>query len=247
MAGITKYLGIAIADAEAGRITLQHLLDILQEAIDNGDVLVDGNEQYVVATVFPLIDSGVLRPSVHTESFARRMNSVAKEWLGRRDAGPPFHSGGAGVSRPELIVTHANQVGRILHDYVAIHDDIFGGGLVRTLRRMVPIPGIFQAVDFDRHDRDLAVLADELRSVVGQVANDDPATEHADSLARYCHALMAAVVQLQGISRKLAGRGDDPNSYDKQAYRVDLVRYEQAVATYRSMGEEINRAFRGAP
>jgi hypothetical protein len=39
MAGITKHLGIAIADADAGRITRRQLLEIFQDAIENGDIL----------------------------------------------------------------------------------------------------------------------------------------------------------------------------------------------------------------
>lgn len=88
VAGITKLLGIAIADADAGRITHRQLLEIFQEAIDNGDILEERNEEYVVAAVFPLIDAGVLQPSIHVEALERRMNSVTQQWLqARADAG----------------------------------------------------------------------------------------------------------------------------------------------------------------
>ena len=38
MALITKMLDIAVSDAQAERITVEQLLSIFQEAIDNGDV-----------------------------------------------------------------------------------------------------------------------------------------------------------------------------------------------------------------
>ena len=77
MAEITKLLGIAIADYDGGRLSQAHLISIFQEAIDNGDILLPDNEFYVVASVFPLIDQGVLRPSQHTEEFESRMNAQA--------------------------------------------------------------------------------------------------------------------------------------------------------------------------
>lgn len=72
---ITKMLGIAVSDHDAGRITRNHFISILQAAIDNGDILLDANKPYVVAAVLPLLDAGVLRASKHTEEFERRMNA----------------------------------------------------------------------------------------------------------------------------------------------------------------------------
>jgi hypothetical protein len=61
VAEITKMLGIAINNFDEGRLSHGQLLSILQEAIDNGDILVPDNELYAVAVVIPFIDRGVLK------------------------------------------------------------------------------------------------------------------------------------------------------------------------------------------
>ena len=86
MAEITKLLGIAIADADAWRITRRQLFGIFQDAIDNGDILDEANQRYVVAAVFPLLDAGALRRSEHVATFEQRMNRQAKDFLRTRHA-----------------------------------------------------------------------------------------------------------------------------------------------------------------
>ncbi len=88
MAENTKQLRIAISDADAGRITKQHLNDIFQEAIDNGDILSEENlcEEnlfYVVSAVFPLIDQGLLRKSAHLKEFEYRINQRDRQHVAR--------------------------------------------------------------------------------------------------------------------------------------------------------------------
>jgi hypothetical protein len=83
MAEITKLLGIAINDYEAGHVTPEHLLEIFQEAIDNGDILLPDNKLYVVAAVTPLLDRGILKPSQHTKKFEERMNLEAAALLAK--------------------------------------------------------------------------------------------------------------------------------------------------------------------
>jgi hypothetical protein len=84
---ITRKLGVAINDHDAGRISRGHLTAILQAAIDNGDILEDDNQEYVVAVVYPLVNAGLLRPSEHLRAFEDRMKSLAAEFLAERRAG----------------------------------------------------------------------------------------------------------------------------------------------------------------
>ena len=74
MAEITKLLGIAISDADAERITKKQLIEIFQDAINNGDILEEDNEFYVVAAIFPLLDKGILQRSTYVDTFEKRMN-----------------------------------------------------------------------------------------------------------------------------------------------------------------------------
>lgn len=90
---ITKMLGIAINDHDAGRITRDHLVTILQAAIDNDDILLEDNKLYVVSAVFPLLDAGVLQPSKHTAEFERRMNAEMLQHAKARTRSQPKGSG----------------------------------------------------------------------------------------------------------------------------------------------------------
>ncbi len=87
MAQITKMLGVAIADSDAGRISRAQLLSIFQEAIDNGDVLSNENRQYVVTVVMPLVDAGILKRSDHLDQFAEQMNRAIRERVALLRAG----------------------------------------------------------------------------------------------------------------------------------------------------------------
>lgn len=77
-------LGIAVNDYDAGRISRAHLLQIFQGAIDNGDILLDDNQVYVVTHILPLVDAGLLRPSVHIRAFEERMNKMILNDLSER-------------------------------------------------------------------------------------------------------------------------------------------------------------------
>lgn len=248
MAGITKLLGIAISDAETGRITHSQLLVIFQDAIDNGDILEEANEQYIVEAVLPLIDAGVLEPSIHVATFEQRMGSMVSAWLGARRRSESSRDCGSkqieDFAAAPAIVAQANAVRRILYAYIAIHDDIFGGGRLGALRRLVPIPGFFRAIDFDMHTQDLRVLAAELEELQTAVGSERASMQLAGPLSRYCFALLVTVTQLQSMCVRLAGRGENPATYSKCEYRRDLAEYKRSVAEYRSLGDDVNRAFR---
>ena len=79
MPEMTKHLGSAINDEQAGRITKVELLSIFQQAIDNGDAVSAENELYLVCCLWPLIDAGILRQSEHTRAFKKRMNEKASK------------------------------------------------------------------------------------------------------------------------------------------------------------------------
>lgn len=81
---ITKLLQVAVNDCEAGRITKTQLLSIFQEAIDNGDILEEGNNFCVVAYIIPLIDTGVIKPSTYSSLFEQRMNQICRDHLATR-------------------------------------------------------------------------------------------------------------------------------------------------------------------
>jgi len=86
MSEITKHLGIALSDAVAGNIKEEHLLDIFQESINNGDILLEDNEKVVLENIVPLIEEGSLNSSKYFEKLKRRIgkksSKLTKEYKG---------------------------------------------------------------------------------------------------------------------------------------------------------------------
>ncbi len=76
MTRITDSLELAIMKHDIGRVTKEHLLQIFQDCIDNGDILEPANELYFAAIIMPFIDRGVLTPSTHTKQLEHKMNST---------------------------------------------------------------------------------------------------------------------------------------------------------------------------
>jgi hypothetical protein len=90
MPEITKHLQIAVNDAQARRITVRQLHAILQEAIENGDILLPDNWFVVTGVVMPLLDTGHLRHSKYVSELKRLMSGKSKHLetaVNDRDAG----------------------------------------------------------------------------------------------------------------------------------------------------------------
>ena len=75
MARITERLDVVVDDMDARRITREHFLAIVQDAINNGDILLPENTLMGVAVVMPLLDKGLVKPSDHSRAFEERMNT----------------------------------------------------------------------------------------------------------------------------------------------------------------------------
>jgi hypothetical protein len=80
----TQDLGTALGDADAGRITYEQLLEILQEAIDNGDILLEQNE-LLTTSILPLLDRGQLTRSGHVDEYEARMSRRLLDRLGNTE------------------------------------------------------------------------------------------------------------------------------------------------------------------
>lgn len=101
---ITKMLSRAISDCDTGNISKRQLLTIFQDAIDNGDILADGNQMYVVAVVLPLVEAGVIQSSKHLEVFKSRMNDEPKYGAITKTLGIAINDCDAGhISKQDLL------------------------------------------------------------------------------------------------------------------------------------------------
>lgn len=142
------------------------------------------------------------------------------------------------------IVAQMQTVGDVLGRYIEIHDQIFAPGIIRTLRRAIPIPGIFERVPFDDHSARLHNLRLTLEGVSEDIQASGARSPLHDPLSSYCEALRATVHHLELISSRLYAKSDDPGAYESDAYRRDCVAYERSILEYRRAGEALNRALR---
>ncbi len=126
------------------------------------------------------------------------------------------------------------QVHEILDRYVAIHDKIFKF----SLRKAIPIPGIFKAIDYGQHVRDL----DSLASALDQIAiSTNNRNEVPVVFKEYITALLKTIKFLRDMCEHLHGKAEgDLRSYKMNQYKADVKEYEELVNKYCSLGKVSN-------
>jgi hypothetical protein len=75
----TERLDAAISEHNRGALDKARMLQIFQEAVDNGDILLEANQLAVVAHVLPLLDAGILKPSKHVSAFGQQMDTLMRD------------------------------------------------------------------------------------------------------------------------------------------------------------------------
>jgi len=88
------------------------------------------------------------------------------------------------------------QVHAILERYVAIHDKIFKP----SLRKAIPIPGIFKPIDYGQHLRELASLVSALEQLVIATSNRPGVPS---VFQQYVTALLKTIQFLRDMCRRL--------------------------------------------
>jgi hypothetical protein len=130
------------------------------------------------------------------------------------------------------------QVHSILERYVVIHDKIFKF----SLRKAIPIPGLFKPIDYGQHFREL----DSLISALEQLAI--PSSNKAgipNVFQQYATALLKTMQFLRDICRRLYDKSQgDLQSYTMDQYKSDVTTYEGLVEKYRSLGSTLNESIR---
>lgn len=118
----------------------------------------------------------------------------------------------------------------VLTQYIEIHNDIFKS----SLRRIIPIPGVFQAIDYGKHYGSLSELADELKYIVSDV---DDRNEFARALIEYAQVLLQTIVLLRDMCGNLYKKSEDEvSSYSKKQYQADVDAYNSSVERYQFLG-----------
>lgn len=141
------------------------------------------------------------------------------------------------------LIAIARNLNDSLTDYTTIHDEIFK----RSLRKTIPLPFIFKAINFQDLEYRLQSIHNDLSRYKTQV-NDIRQSESEDTnkcniFIEYVEKLMYAVQLLQGITHNLLMKSQGDNSY-KLSERNELVkRYEKAVDAYYALGDKMNSVF----
>ena len=137
----------------------------------------------------------------------------------------------------------AANVNDILSRYILIHDQI----IKFSIRKLIPIPGLFKAVSFCTHENDLDALLGELAAARDSISDHliglrGVATvegEFIGMLDEYSAALNDTIYQLHGISSKLCLKSRGEGDYPYRRYRADLDSHEESVERYRQIGDRL--------
>ena len=150
------------------------------------------------------------------------------------------------MSHSGQIIEISQNINSFLSQYIEIHDDIFK----TSIRRIIPIPGIFKAIDFEGHLKKSESISNgfencqtEIKSLL--VSLGDSEQEYLNLLNDYAERLILTVSLLKVVLSALQAksRSFKNSNYDWSNYKEDLARYEQSVSEYLEIGGDLNDMF----
>ena len=132
----------------------------------------------------------------------------------------------------------------LLLEYIAIHDKAFQ----RSIRHVIPIPGIFKAIDFGALEDQSSTLISKLQNCKTELESILPdysgvEREYLKLFNTYTDAVINTVKKLNVILSGLYANSQGflgPLITDRKNYRNDLAKYHESVSEYQRIGEEIN-------
>lgn len=138
----------------------------------------------------------------------------------------------------------AHQVNGVLGDYVKVHDAIF----TFSIRKLLPIPGLFEGIDYCGHEVTLRELSQRLQVTISQdLSRTTPrsAAERAfvNGLTEYATALLDTIERLQHISEPLCRKSHGDSGYSYNTYDADVKAYDASVQRYVALGQRLNALY----
>jgi hypothetical protein len=140
----------------------------------------------------------------------------------------------------QQVVELTHHINSLLGEHVAIHDDLFKV----SLRRVLPIPGFFQAMNFHRFLLDITRIEGSLEAARAQaffLLNEisDMERDYVMSLMLYIDALLKTVCLFVNIVERLKLKNEG-RRYGWFTYRRDLKEYRRSTNRYTALGKELN-------
>jgi hypothetical protein len=127
-----------------------------------------------------------------------------------------------------------DQVHLILERYIAIHEKIFKF----SLRKAIPIPGLFKPIDYGQHFVELNSLVSALEEVADSANNGTQATSASQ---QYVTALLNIMKVLRDMCKRLYDKSQgNLKNYSIDQYESDVTTYHGLLAKYRSLGLKFN-------
>ena len=138
----------------------------------------------------------------------------------------------------------AVDVNNVLSRYILIHDQI----IKFSIRKLIPIPGLFKAISFCTHENDLDALRGELAVIRDSISNHlgglqgvaQTEAGFIEVLDEYAAALNDTIHRLHGISSELCLKSRSEGDYPYRRYRTDLDLYNESVERYMQIGQRLN-------
>ncbi len=134
----------------------------------------------------------------------------------------------------------ARKVNDLIKEYVSIEDDVFKP----SIRKSLPIPGIFRPIHYLSHVERLAEMENEVDQVKNLIRSLKPENESMEgqfliTLRAYSSAFLDAMTSLKLICRKLheKSRGE---VYPRKEYETDAKELRKVEMKYFEIGKKLN-------
>jgi hypothetical protein len=144
----------------------------------------------------------------------------------------------------------ARQVNDLLSQYILVHDNIFKF----SLRKLLPIPGLFKAINYCKHEITLSGLENQLqlssqstRQTMSRKGLSSAEREFFQALHEYSDALRDSVHRLREISTALCHKSRGAMDYSMAMYNRDTAAYNDSVMRYTALGERLNSLYHRLP
>ena len=138
----------------------------------------------------------------------------------------------------------AIEVNSLLSRYIVIHDAVFKF----SLRKVIPLPSIFKAIDFgDLYNQAKQIIAElekynrETEDLIQKATQIE--RRFGLSLSEYCVALIETVSLLRDILFQLYLKSQNLSGYRLSEYNKQCDLYKKAASEYRSLGGRLNDVY----
>ena len=140
----------------------------------------------------------------------------------------------------------ANRVNKLLTTYIDINDEIFKP----SIRKIIPIPGIFKKINYHFNysklsdiETDLRTELNDLNTLVHVFKEFTIEFKFIGIFLKYCEALLDTIYSLKTICFKMREKIDGNSKYPYTEYDGDVEEYSKLVKRYVSMGSTVNQYY----